>query len=100
MRKKAVGLLLLLALLCFSIFVFTACARAVNEGIVVDKMYGSPVRTTLGPFDILYTPRDNYCLLIEDETGNRQWYIVDEVTYRQLSIGSVFVFNSKLHQPL
>ncbi|NLZ25095.1 MAG: hypothetical protein GX891_01355 [Clostridiales bacterium] len=97
MRKLIIAavIVLLLAVL------LTGCRSAtVQTGVVIDKMYGTPIKTTLGPFAIHYVSRDCYCILVEDSSGNKQWFVVDETTYNLTRIGSEFVYNFKIHEPL
>ena len=97
MRKfilAAVIVILLLALL-------TGCRSVeVQGGIVIDKMYGTPLKTSIGIINIAYISRDCFCILVEDVDGSKQWFVTDETTYNLTRLGSQFIFDGTLYEPL
>ena len=103
--KKRAGLDLTVLLVINVIVLLSICLCACNsvnisEGTVIKKIYGAPVRASFGIIDIMATPRDNYCILVEDAAGNTQWFIVSEATYARTAVGSSFIYESGVHSPL
>ena len=97
MRKFILATLVIIILLAL----FTGCRSAeVQSGIVTDKMYGTPSVMTIGIFEITYISRDSFCILVEDISGKSQWFVTDETTYSITRIGSEFIYDRNVYEPL